>query len=130
MRDLARTIPDPDAAATAVDALFDVDPSSAAAIAEERLAGSLGARCVPATLTRTMASRGLDPFRPVERRLDELDCDRSRLRPDYAISYPADDAQAEASPYRAAARAAAERMSPGKCRKAFEALFGLTPPPP
>jgi hypothetical protein len=90
-------------------------------IAEERLSSSLGVRCVPAAIVRAMVSRGLDPFRAVEHRLEELDCDRRRLRPDDAIKSWGDEAPA----FLKSAGAAAERMSPGECRKSFEKLFAL-----
>ena len=71
-----------------------------------------------------MVARDIDPFRAVEHRLEELDCERRRLRPDDAIKSWGDEAPA----FEKAARAAAERMSPGECRKSFERLFGLDQP--
>jgi hypothetical protein len=75
-----------------------------------------------------MTQRGLDPFSPVERKLGELECDRSRLRPDEAIRLTADEAGSRNPVLLPEPGQAAERMSPGACRKAFEALFGLDHP--
>jgi hypothetical protein len=75
-----------------------------------------------------MVRMRLDPFAPVERKLQDLDCERSRLRPDSAIrSYP--DEKGAPDAFVQAARSQAERMSPGKCRNAFGALFGLDEQP-
>ena len=71
-----------------------------------------------------MVRMRLDPFPPVERKLQDLDCERSRLRPESAIRSYADEKSAP-DPFVMAARSEAERMSPGKCRAAFEAIFGL-----
>lgn len=96
-------------------------------LAEERLARCLDARCVPDGLVRAMVRMRLDPFAPVERRLQELDCERRRLRPDSAIASWSGESSAPDT-FAQAARAQAERMSPGKCRKAYDALFGLDKP--
>lgn len=71
-----------------------------------------------------MVRMRLDPFAPVERKLEDLGCERSRLRPESAILSYADEKSAP-DPFVQAARSEAERMSPGKCRAAFEAIFGL-----
>lgn len=110
-------------AATGLDALFESDPAAAAQIAEERLAASLAARCVPGQLVALLARRGHDPFREVEKALSAEDCDRSRLRPDAELRWGF-----TTGPAAEKARAAAERLS-GDCRKALEALFALDRPP-
>jgi hypothetical protein len=74
-----------------------------------------------------MVRMRLDPFAPVERKLQDLNCERSRLRPDSAIRSWS-GAEAAPDPFAEAARTHAERMSPGKCRKAWDALFGLDKP--
>jgi hypothetical protein len=105
--------------------MFDVNPSLATSIAEERLARSLDSRCVPDGLVRAMARMRLDPFGPVVLKLQELECERRRLRPDDPIrSWPAEEDK-NLDPFAQAARAEAGRVPSGKCRKAFEALFGL-----
>ncbi|HEV8269485.1 MAG TPA: hypothetical protein VGR00_14670, partial [Thermoanaerobaculia bacterium] len=112
-------------AATALDALFASDPPHASAIAEERLRKSLDADCVPGPLVELMARNQGDPFAAVERRLSELDCDRSKLRPRSGVRIgPAQTAKG-ATPAPNPSREAAERMSPGRCRAAFESLFLL-----
>lgn len=74
-----------------------------------------------------MVRNRLDPFRPIERRLSELDCDRRRLRPDDPIaSWQGEETETPSLDH--AARTAAAGMSPGKCRKSFEELFGLDKP--
>lgn len=112
-------------AATALDALFDVNPSVATELAEERLGQSLAINCVPADLVTLLARKRLDPYRTVERRLGELDCDRRKLLPAHALFETRSSGGRQADDPSLEARANAERMSPGKCRAAFESLFGL-----
>ncbi len=121
LRELCRTVPDPDVASTALDALFDADPSSAAEIAEKRLVESLSHDCVPAAVVKLLHGRRLDPFAPIARRLDALGCERRRLRPEPALF---DRHEAEEAGVREAAKTAAERIS-GRCREAFLELFGV-----
>jgi hypothetical protein len=105
--------------------MFDVNPSLATSIAEERLARSLDARCVPDGLVRAMARMRLDPFGPVVLKLQELECERRRFRPDDAIRSWSYEQDKTPDPFAQAARAEGDRLPQGKCRKAFEALFGL-----
>ena len=122
MEDLSRTIPDWSAAATALDALFDVNPARASQIAEERLLSSLLASCVPAELVALLARRDADPFRAVEARLMALGCKREALRPRRKVSLGYSEEEGKEVK---AARAAAERLTRPECRKGFENLFGL-----
>jgi hypothetical protein len=107
-------------AATGLEALFDFNPGAAGVIAEERLARSLEARCVPGKVVELLARQGRDPFRAVVERLDALSCERRALRPDDPIRL----GEKPEDPAIAAARVAATRIS-GPCRKSFESLFGL-----
>jgi hypothetical protein len=102
-----------------------VNPSLATSIGEERLTKSLDVRCVPDGLVQAMARMRLDPFGPVERKLQELECDRRRLRPDDAIRSWSYEKEKTPDPFARAVRAEGDRLPQGKCRKAFEALFGL-----
>ena len=79
---------------------------------------------MPDGLVRAMVRMRLDPFAPVERKLQDLGCERRRLRPDSAIRSWAGPEGAP-DPFAQAARTQSERMSPGKCRVAWDALFGL-----
>jgi hypothetical protein len=126
LEDLCRTIPDPDVAATGLDALFESNPSAAAAIAEERLARSLEASCVPGSLVALMARRGDDPFLAVAKSLDGAGCDRRRFRPDGPASLGRGKEDAGVM---TAAKAAEEKIT-GECRRAFTTLFGLDLPDP
>jgi hypothetical protein len=125
LAEICRAVPDPSVAATALDALFASDPSAASAIAEERLQKSLSADCVPGPLVELIARNRGDPFAAVERRLSEVDCDRKRLRPRSGVRVGGAATTRSAPPASNPAREAAERMSPGKCRAAFESLFLL-----
>ena len=116
-------MPDEHGAAAALDALFDSDPGRAAEIAQDRFERSLQARCVPSGLVALLAEKGLDPYAKVARRLAELDCNRRSLKP--ADSLFSGGPRTNERP-----RKAAEKMSPGACRAAFEELFGIQPEPP
>lgn len=111
-------------AATGLEALFELEPAVAGVIAEERLAKSLEARCVPGKVVGLLARQGRDPFRAVGERLDDLSCERRALRPDGPIAL----GEKPEDPAIAAARAAAGRIT-GHCRKSFDALFGLDQEP-
>lgn len=109
-----------ESAATALDALFEVDPSRAGAAAEDRLNASLSADCVPQGLVRLLVRRERDPLPAVAARLAALDCRREALRPTGALRVE-DDPDAETSHV----KSAAARLFPPACREAFESLFGI-----
>lgn len=117
---LGRTV-EAENAATALDALFEVDPSRAGAAAEERLAASLSADCVPQGLVRLLVRRDRDPLPAVASRLATLDCRRDALRPAGSLRVE-DDPDAETSHV----KRAAARLFPPACREAFESLFGIS----
>jgi len=107
-------------AATALEALYDLDASAAGDIAERRLVESLSHDCVPGPLVKLLFERGRDPFPPLSERLEALSCDRHRLRPESAL-FSGDKDAAELL-----RRAAEEAQASGPaCRKALEDLFGL-----
>jgi hypothetical protein len=120
LRDLCRKLPEPSMAAAALEALFQLDPSAAASIAEARLAESLAKDCVPGAIVKLLHQRKLDPFPPLLERLRALSCERKSLRPDGPI-LGTDDKEPE---LRARAAELAGQAS-GPCREALELLFGL-----
>lgn len=111
-------------ASTALEALFDLDPSAAAEIAEKRLDESLSHDCVPAALVKLLVAHRQDPFRALAARLEALGCDRKRLRPERALL----SGEESTGELRSAVRAAADGMN-GACRKAIEDLFGESKAP-
>jgi len=116
---LGRTV-EAENAATALDALFEVDPSRAGAAAEERLTASLSADCVPQGLVRLLVRRDRDPLPAVAARLATLDCRRDALRPAGTLRVE-DDPDAETSHVKRAAAG----LFPPACRESFESLFGI-----
>ena len=123
LRDLSRTVPDPSAAASALEALYEMDPASAAEIAEKRLVESLANDCAPPSLVKLLHEKGQAPFRLLADRLAALGCERRKMRPERAL-FPKGDEAGE--PLRSEARTYAERIG-GTCQKAFVSLMGLEP---
>ena len=127
LRDLCKTVPDPNVASTALEALFDIEPAVAAEIAEKRLMESLSHDCVPVSLVKLLFEKRLDPFRLVVDRLDALGCDRKRLRPGNPL-FPSDASTGTGiKEIRDQARALSERMS-GSCQGGWKELIGIDKP--
>jgi hypothetical protein len=75
---------------------------------------------VPAELVKLLHERGHDPLRQLLARLDDLGCDRRRLRPETPLlGY-----DSSAGPLKERAKDLAQQTV-GPCRKALEELFGL-----
>ena len=106
-------------AATALEALADVDAAAAADLAEKRFAESLGNDCAPAALVKLLFAQGRDPVPPLRARLEALSCDRKRLRPDHGLL----SGEKDVDELRRRGRAAAEGAA-GACGKALEELLG------
>jgi hypothetical protein len=123
LRDLCKSVPDPNVTSTALEALFDIEPAVAAEIAEKRLVESLSHDCVPVSLVKLLFEKRLDPFRLVVDRLDALGCDRKRLRPGNPL-FPSGAGTKE---IRDQARALSERMS-GSCQGGWRELIGIDKP--
>lgn len=103
-----------------LEALFELDPDRAAALASERLDDALERGCVPPGLVPLLARQGLDPFPAVGRALEDRHCSRQALEPDSEVSLRGGGDRAEAL-----ARGAREALPSAPCRKAFARLFGL-----
>ena len=105
-----------------LEALFELAPGRAEALARDRFAAALEDGCVPEPLLPVLFSRGIDPFLPLLEALEARGCDRARLRPGEPVA--AGIARAAGTDTGRAAREALDAASPS-CRHAFAALLGI-----
>jgi hypothetical protein len=106
-----------------LEALFEVDPARAEALALDHLDAALERGCVPEPLVAALLGNGLDPFRALLSALEERGCDRARLRPGEPVAVglarPAGTESGDA------ARDALDAAPTELCRRALARLLGV-----
>ncbi|HMM34232.1 MAG TPA: hypothetical protein PKA62_05795, partial [Thermoanaerobaculia bacterium] len=106
-----------------LEALFELDPAGAEALALDHLDAALARGCVPEPLLATLLGSGLDPFPALLSALEERGCDRARLRPGepvgVGLARPAGTESGDAA--RSALAAAPTEL----CRRALALLLGM-----
>lgn len=106
-----------------LEALFELDPAGAEALALDHLDTALARGCVPEPLLSTLLGSGLDPFPALLSALEERGCDRARLRPGepvgVGLARPAGTESGDAA--RSALAAAPTEL----CRRALALLLGM-----
>lgn len=105
-----------------LEALFELAPERAEALARARFAAAIEGGCVPEPLLPVLFAHGIDPFLPLLEALEARGCDRARLRPGEPVA--AGIARAAGTDLGRAAREALDAASPS-CRRAFAALLGI-----
>ncbi|MHB8799735.1 MAG: hypothetical protein ACYDBY_14845 [Thermoanaerobaculia bacterium] len=106
-----------------LEALFELDPTRAEALALDHLDAALERGCVPEQLLAAFLGNGLDPFPSLLSALEERGCDRTRLRPGEPVAVGL--ARPSGTESGAAARSALDAAPTGLCRRALALLLGM-----
>lgn len=109
--------------ASALTALFELDPVRAGELGRAQLAAALDRGCVPEPLLPALLAHGIDPFPDLLSALRERGCDRTRLRPGEPVA--AGIARPAATETGRAARQALAAAGSPSCRAALASLLGI-----
>lgn len=106
-----------------LEALFELDPAGAEALALDHLDAALARGCVPEPLLAALLGSGLDPFPALLSALEERGCDRARLRPGEPVGVGL--ARPSGTESGDAARSALAAAPTELCRRALALLLGM-----
>jgi hypothetical protein len=106
-----------------LEALFELDPARAEALALDNLDAALERGCVPEPLVAAFLGSGLDPFPPLLSALEARGCDRTRLRPGEPVAVGL--ARPSGTEAGDAARSALDSAPTELCRRALALLLGM-----